>query len=89
MLSDTNMHPDYVSNYLAVNQQFVDIDGDGCTDISMRYQPLNIPARPFRKFYYGNPSFAFSDSFKIFDTTHIISIPDMNGDSKGELAIRN
>jgi hypothetical protein len=89
MLSDTNMHPDYVSNYSAVNQQFVDIDGDGCTDISMRYQPLNIPARPFRKFYYGNPSFAFSDSFKIFDTTHIISIPDMNGDSKGELITLN
>jgi len=88
-LSDTNMHPDYVSNYSAVNQHFVDIDGDGNTDISMRYQPMNISASPFRKFYYGNPFFAFSDTFKIFDTTHIISIPDMNGDGKGELVTLN
>ncbi|MBK6680161.1 MAG: T9SS type A sorting domain-containing protein [Ignavibacteriales bacterium] len=50
---------------------------------------MNIPDKEFRKFYYGNPAFAFSDSFKIIDTTHIISIPDMNGDSKGELITLN
>ncbi|MBK7868179.1 MAG: T9SS type A sorting domain-containing protein [Ignavibacteriales bacterium] len=84
MLSDTNNAYYYSGNHSAVFQQFADIDGDGCTDISMEYLPVNIPDREFRKFYYGNPSFAFSDTFKIFDTTHIIAIPDMNGDSKGE-----
>ena len=89
MLSDSNMHPDFLGNYSSVFQQFADIDGDGCTDISMEYRPMNIPNTEFRKFYYGNPSFAFTDTFKIYDTTHIISIPDMNGDSKGELITLN
>ena len=89
MLSDSNMHPDFLGNHSSVFQQFADIDGDGCTDISMEYRPMNIPDKEFRKFYYGNPAFAFSDSFKIIDTTHIISIPDMNGDSKGELITLN
>ncbi|GAB1444213.1 hypothetical protein MASR2M39_30600 [Ignavibacteriales bacterium] len=89
MLSDSNNAYYYVGSYLTTTQKFVDIDGDGCTDISMRYQPMNIPDRPFRKFYYGNPSFAFSDTFKIYDTTHIIAIPDMNGDNKGELITLN
>jgi hypothetical protein len=89
MLSDSNNAYYYSGNHFAVFQQFTDIDGDGCTDISMEYQPVNIPDREFKKFYYGNPSFAFSDSFKIFDTTHIIAIPDMNGDSKGELITLN
>jgi hypothetical protein len=89
MLSDSNMHPDFLGNHSSVFQQFADIEGDGCTDISMEYRPMNIPDKEFRKFYYGNPAFAFSDSFKIIDTTHIISIPDMNGDSKGELITLN
>jgi hypothetical protein len=55
----------------------------------MEYQPVNIPDREFRKFYYGNPSFAFSDTFKIYDTTHIRAIPDINGDNKGELITLN
>ncbi|MBK7866932.1 MAG: T9SS type A sorting domain-containing protein [Ignavibacteriales bacterium] len=83
------MHPDFVSNYSAVFQQFADIDGDGCTDISMECSPMNISTSPFRKFYYGNPSFAFSDTFKIYDTTNIIAVNDMNGDGKGELVLRN
>lgn len=89
MLSDSNMHPDFLGNHSSVFQQFADIEGDGCTDISMEYRPMNIPDRPFRKFYYGNSSFAFSDTFKIYDTTHIIAIPDMNGDSNGELITLN
>jgi hypothetical protein len=89
MLSDSNMHPDFLGNHSSVFQQFADIDGDGCTDISMEYRPMNIPNTEFRKFYYGNPSFAFSDTFKIYDTTHIIAIPDMNGDSNGELITLN
>jgi hypothetical protein len=89
MLSDSNMHPDFLGNHSSVFQQFADIEGDGCTDISMEYRPMNIPDRPFRKFYYGNSSFAFSDTFKIYDTTHIIAIPDMNGDSNGEVITLN
>jgi hypothetical protein len=89
LLSDTSMPYYFHGNHLSVFQQFADIDGDGCTDISMEYRPMNIPDKEFRKFYYGNPAFAFSDSFKIIDTTHIISIPDMNGDSKGELITLN
>ena len=89
MLSDSNNAYYYSGNHFAVFQQFVDIDGDGCTDISMEYQPVNIPDREFRKFYYGNPSFAFSDTFKIYDTTHIRAIPDINGDNKGELITLN
>ncbi len=89
ILSDSNNAYYYYGNDAAIFQQFADIDGDGCSDISMEYRPMNIPDRPFRKFYYGNPSFAFSDSFKIFDTTHIISIPDMNGNGSGELITSN
>ncbi|MCA0387343.1 MAG: T9SS type A sorting domain-containing protein [Bacteroidetes bacterium] len=89
MLSDSNNAYYYSGNHSTVFQQFADIDGDGCTDISMEFQPVNIPDRPFRKFYYGNPSFAFSDTFKIFDTTGIIAVNDMNGDGKGELVLRN
>lgn len=89
ILSDSNMPYYYQGNYSSIFQQFADIDGDGCTDISMEYLPMNIPDREFRKFYYGNPSFAFSDTFKIYDTTHIIAIPDMNGDGKGELITLN
>ncbi|GAB1348202.1 hypothetical protein MASR1M107_04130 [Ignavibacteriales bacterium] len=89
MLSDTSMPYYFHGNHSTVFQQFADIDGDGCTDISMEYLPMNIPDREFRKFYYGNPSFAFSDTFKIYDTTHIIAIPDMNGDGKGELITLN
>ncbi len=88
-LSDSNNAYYYSGNHSTVFQQFADIDGDGCTDISMDYVPINVPDHPFKKFYYGNPSFAFSDSFKIFDTTHIIAIPDMNGDNKGELITLN
>ena len=89
MLSDTSMPYYYVGSHLPTTQEFVDIDGDGCIDISIRYQPMNIPDRAFRKFYYGNSSFSFSDTFKIYDTTHIIAIPDMNGDNKGELITLN
>ncbi len=89
MLSDSNMHPDFLGNHSSVFQQFADIDGDGCTDISMEYRPMNIPDRPFRKFYYGISSFAFSDTFKIYDTTNIIAVNDMNGDEKGEIVLRN
>jgi hypothetical protein len=89
MLSDSNNAYYYSGNHSSVFQQFADIDGDGCTDISMEYLPVNIPDREFRKFYYGNSSFAFSDTFKIYDTTHIIAIPDMNGDSNGELITLN
>lgn len=89
MLSDSNNAYYYSGNHSTVFQQFADIDGDGCIDISMEFQPVNIPDRPFRKFYYGNPSFAFSDTFKIFDTTGIIAVNDMNGDGNGELVLRN
>jgi hypothetical protein len=89
MLSDTSMPYYFQVTISSVFQQFADIDGDGCTDISMEYRPMNIPDKEFRKFYYGNSAFAFSDTFKIIDTTHIISIPDMNGDSKGELITLN
>ena len=89
ILSDSNNTYYYSGNHSAVFQQFADLDGDGCTDISMEYQPVNIPDREFRKFYYGNSSFSFSDTFKIYDTTNIIAVNDMNGDGKGELVLRN
>ncbi|GMU89662.1 MAG: hypothetical protein AMXMBFR49_18690 [Chlorobiota bacterium] len=89
MLSDSNMHPDFLGNHSSVFQQFADIEGDGCTDISMEYRPMNIPGREFRKFYYGNPSFSFADTFKIYDTTNVIAVNDMNGDGKGEIVLRN
>ncbi len=89
ILSDSNNAYYYSGNYSAVFQQFADIDGDGCTDISMEYLPVNIPDREFRKFYYGNSSFSFSDTFKIYDTTGIIAVNDMNGDGKGEPVLRN
>ncbi len=89
ILSDSNNAYYYFGNHSAVFQQFADLDGDGCTDISMEYQPMNIPDREFRKFYYGNSSFSFSDTFKIYDTTNIIAVNDMNGDGKGELVLRN
>lgn len=89
MLSDSSMPYYYVGSYQATTQEFVDIDGDRFSDISIRYQPMNIPDRPFRKFYYGNPSFAFLDTYKIYDTTHIIAISDLNGDRNGELITLN
>jgi hypothetical protein len=89
MLSDSNNAYYYSGNHSTVFQQFADLDGDGCTDISMEYLPVNIPDREFRKFYYGNPSFAYSDTFKIYDTTNIIAVNDMNGDGNGEIVLRN
>lgn len=73
---------------------FADIDGDGKADPSfLIYNPQGNPSMA-RRFIYGNQNFNFDEWNDIKDTyaqyaPRIFSVPDLNGDGKGEIITKN